>query len=56
VAPKILAPDSPFFSVSGTSKAAVFDTVEKGEVFIPGLSGLDAISQTILDDVLVVAS
>jgi homoserine dehydrogenase len=56
VAPKILAPDSPFFSVSGTSKAAVFDTVEKGEVFIPGLSGLDAVSQTILNDVLFVAN
>lgn len=56
VAPKILAPESPFFSVSGTSKAAVFDTVEKGEVFVPGLSGLEAISQTILDDVLLVAN
>jgi len=56
VAPKLLGPDSPFFAVSGTSKAAVFCTAEKGEVFVPGLSGLDAISQTILNDVLAVAS
>ena len=56
VAPKILGPDSPFFSVSGTSKAAVFYTVEKGEVFVPGLSGLEAVSQTILNDILAIAS
>lgn len=56
VAPKLLGPDSPFFSVSGTAKAAVFSTTEMGEVFVPGLSGLDAISQTILNDVLAVAN
>lgn len=51
VAPKILNSDSPFYQVNGTSKAAVFRT-EKGAVLSHGISGRDAISQTILDDII----
>lgn len=52
VAPKLIAPGSPFYSVSGTSKAAVFRTEARGEVLAAARSGRDAISQTILDDIL----
>jgi homoserine dehydrogenase len=52
VAPKLLGPDSPFFSVSGTSKAAVFRTAGRRELIAHARSGRDAISQTILDDVV----
>ncbi|HVG20655.1 MAG TPA: hypothetical protein VNI02_16520 [Blastocatellia bacterium] len=52
VAPKLIGQDSPFFSVEGTSKLAVFRTEGKGEALSRGLSGRDAISQTILDDLL----
>lgn len=51
-APKLLDKDSPFYSVSGTSKAAVFRTAEHGEVLSYAHSGRDAISQVILEDVL----
>lgn len=51
VAPKLIAPDSPFYSVQGTSKLAIFRTEGKGEVIARALSGRDAISQTILDDI-----
>jgi homoserine dehydrogenase len=51
VAPKLVRPDSPFYSVSGTSKAAVFRTETQGEVLALGRSGRDAISQTIVDDI-----
>ena len=51
VAPKLIGPDSPFYSVSGTSKAAVFRTKERGEVLAVARSGRDAISQTIMDDI-----
>lgn len=51
VGPKIVGPQSRLRSISGTSKGAIFATREKGEIFVGGLSGLDAISQTILDDI-----
>lgn len=51
VAPKLLEPDSPFYSVSGTSKAAVFRTQRQGAVVTHARSGRDAISQTIMDDI-----
>ncbi len=55
VAPKIVTSDSPFYSVSGTSKAAVFRTEDKGNVLAFAKSGRDAISQIILDDILKIA-
>lgn len=55
VAPKLVAAESPFFSVAGTSKAAVLKTKDRREVLSYGRSGRDAISQTILDDVLKVS-
>lgn len=51
VAPKLVGLDSPFYSVSGASKAAVFRTEQQGELLAHGQSGRDAISQTIMDDV-----
>lgn len=51
VAPKLVEPDSPFYSVSGTSKAAVFRTEQKGVMLAVARSGRDAISQTIMDDI-----
>ncbi|MBI3649584.1 MAG: hypothetical protein HY231_00875 [Acidobacteria bacterium] len=51
VAPKLLDKDSPFYALSGTAKAAVFRTAERGEFFSYARSGRDAISQIILDDV-----
>jgi homoserine dehydrogenase len=54
VAPKLTEKDSPFYSVAGTSKAAVFRT-EAGSVLAHARSGRDAISQTILDDLLSLA-
>jgi homoserine dehydrogenase len=51
VAPKLVGPDSPFYTVSGTSKAAVFRTERLGEVLALARSGRDAISQTIVDDI-----
>ncbi len=50
VAPELVASDSPFFSVRGTSKLAVFRT-ERRAVVSTSRSGRDAISQAILDDV-----
>jgi homoserine dehydrogenase len=55
VAPKLVGPDSPFYAVSGTSKAAVFRT-EQGEVSAVARSGRDAISQTIVDDIARITS
>lgn len=52
VAPKIVAADSPFYSVSGASKAAVFRTEAKGEALSFARSGRDAISEIIIDDLL----
>ena len=51
VAPKLVEPDSPFYSVSGTSKAAVFRTQRLGAVMAHARSGRDAISQTIMEDI-----
>jgi homoserine dehydrogenase len=51
VAPKLLKPDSPFFSVTGTSKAAVFRTRDAGEVIATALSGRDEIAKVIVDDI-----
>lgn len=56
VAPKIVTEESPFYSVSGTSKAAVFRTEDKGNVIAFAKSGRDAISQIILEDILKIAS
>lgn len=56
VAPKLLHADSPFYTVSGTSKAAVFRTAECGEVLSFARSGRDVISQIILQDILKVMS
>ncbi|HXU09573.1 MAG TPA: hypothetical protein VN743_11310 [Blastocatellia bacterium] len=51
VAPKLLKPDSPFYAVSGTSKAAVFRTRDGGEVIATALSGRDEIAKVIADDI-----
>jgi len=51
VAPKVVAPDSPFHAVAGTSKAAVFRTAE-GEIVARGSSGRDAIAEVIVQDIL----
>lgn len=56
VAPKLVGPDSPFYRVSGTSKAAIFRTARQGEVLALGRSGRDAISRTILDDIARITS
>lgn len=52
VAPKLIEPDSPFYAISGTSKAAIFRTEERGPVLALARSGRDAISQTILEDII----
>ena len=51
VAPKLLSPESPFFSVAGTSKAAVFRSADD-EVLVNAPSGRYAIARTILDDLI----
>jgi homoserine dehydrogenase len=55
VAPKLVVEDSPFYSVSGGSKAAMFRTEGKADVFALGRSGRDAISETIVDDIARIA-
>lgn len=52
VAPKLVAADSPFYAVTGTSKLAVFRTASKREVTSAARSGRDAIAQTIVDDIV----
>ena len=52
VAPKLIEPDSPFYGVSGTSKVAIFRTLQHGQILSFSRSGRDAISQTILDDII----
>lgn len=52
VAPKLIEPDSPFYAVSGTSKAAIFRTEDQGQLLSLSRSGRDAISQTILEDIV----
>jgi homoserine dehydrogenase len=51
VAPKMVNSDSPFFSVSGTSKAAVFRT-EKGEYLAHATSGRSEIAKVIFEDII----
>ena len=51
VAPKIVSGDSPFYSIEGSSKAAVFRTKNHGEIITTARSGRDAISRTIFDDI-----
>jgi homoserine dehydrogenase len=55
VAPKLVEPDSPFYAVEGTSKAAVFKVEGSGEVVALARSGRDEISRTIMEDVIKVA-
>lgn len=52
VAPKLVGPDSPFYDLPSTSKRALFRTASGREVIVDARSGRDAISQTILEDVL----
>lgn len=52
VAPKLIERDSPFYEVSGTSKAAAFRIEGRGERLALSRSGRDAISQTILEDII----
>jgi homoserine dehydrogenase len=52
VAPKLISKDSPFYSVEGTSKLALFRTEGKGEALSYARSGRDAISQVIVDDLI----
>jgi len=52
VAPKLLKPDSPFYAVSGTSKAAVFRTRDAGDVVASAPSSRNAIARTIVEDIL----
>ncbi|MFL6214455.1 MAG: hypothetical protein ACJ74J_11250 [Blastocatellia bacterium] len=52
VVPKLVAPDSAFYAVGGTSKVAVFRTASKREVIARARSGRDAIAQTIVDDIV----
>jgi homoserine dehydrogenase len=56
VAPMTVGSESVFHGICGTSKGAVFRTLERGEVFAGGLSGRKAIAQTILQDVRAVCS
>jgi homoserine dehydrogenase len=51
VAPEMVAADSPFYSVRGTTKLAVFKTMTR-EVASSSRSGRHAISQTIVDDIV----
>lgn len=56
VAPKLVEEDSPFYSVSGTSKLAMFRTETQGVVLANARSGRDAISQTIVDDIVEIST
>ena len=52
VAPMLIDAESPFFGVTGTSKAAIFRT-ERGESHLSTAhSGRDAIARTIFDDLI----
>jgi homoserine dehydrogenase len=51
VAPEMVRPESPFFAVSGTDKAAIFRTAGGGRFFASGASSLSSIVQIIMDDV-----
>ncbi|MEN3335350.1 MAG: homoserine dehydrogenase, partial [Blastocatellia bacterium] len=56
VVPKLLAADSPFYAVGGTSKLAVFRTASKREVIAKAHSGRDAIAQTMVEDIVKLTS
>jgi homoserine dehydrogenase len=56
VAPKIVGEDSPFYSVNGTSKAALFRMATGGEVLAFAKSGRDAIAEAIVEDIAKIAS
>ena len=56
VAPKIVGAESPFYEVEGTAKAAVFTLKGSRGIVVHSRSGPDAISETIFDDVMKVAS
>jgi homoserine dehydrogenase len=55
VGPEIVAQGSPLHGVTGTSKGAIFSTVELGDLFATARSGRDAISEVILKDILALA-
>lgn len=55
VAPELVDPGSRFFAISGTSKGAVFTTVDGDSHFAESRSGRTAIARTILEDVQTVA-
>jgi homoserine dehydrogenase len=55
VTPTVVGPESVFHPISGTSKGAVFKTVEKGELLASARSGRDAIAHTIVEDILEIA-
>ena len=44
--------DSPFYPLDGVRKGAIFKTAERGDLFAEGLSGREAISETILADLM----
>jgi len=50
VAPKLVSPDSPFYPVNGTAKAAVLRT-SGSEIVVHGKSGRDSIAETIVEDI-----
>ena len=52
VAPKLVAPGSPFYALDGVRKGAIFRTGERGDLFVEGRSGRQAISEIILADVM----
>lgn len=56
VAPKVVGTDSPFYSITGASKAALFRTQEKGETLAVAMSGRHSIAETILEDIRRVTS
>jgi len=56
VAPEMVGPDSPFFSIKGTSKGAVFVADDGQEFFAASRSGRDAIAAVIFDDLQTVTA
>jgi homoserine dehydrogenase len=52
VVPKLVAPGSPFYALDGVRKGALFRTGERGDLFVEGRSGRQAISEIILGDVM----
>jgi homoserine dehydrogenase len=52
VVPKLVTPGSPFYALDGVRKGALFRTGERGDLFVEGRSGRQAISEIILGDVM----